>query len=264
MMIPAKMPKSCHFLVSALLLLGACQHTDRQEHLPALYRLPEDPFRQDSLDYARKAFTLAPSLVLRQSWNTQNEPGFRAGIVYFGVYDGALVGLAELVDDRIGNSATAPNSRTWETGDAFELFISDPAGDPYYEFHITPENQILQMRWPAQGTLQAHAKAGTLRHEDYFITGMPFETRTWVQKDRWWALFRLPLVSISEDAAKLPASVSLAFCRYDTYPSDSQVIYSTSSNPPFAGFHEIEYWREYRVSSPDAISGPNNQGCFSR
>lgn len=53
---------------------------------------------------------------------------------------------AELFDSDIFNTATFPDQRMWELGDAFEVFIHpDRARKNYFEFQVTPENLLLNL-----------------------------------------------------------------------------------------------------------------------
>ncbi len=215
---------------------------------PHLTAARANPAAADTLHEARKAVRGLPALRLRQSWRKEDAADFREGRVHFGWHEGSLVGLVELNDGSIGNRASGFNQRTWELGDAFEIFIRVADETPYYEFHVTPENQRLQMRWPAPGTLQREAEAGTLRHEDYFLPAPPLlHSHTWVQPDaqKWFVAFSLPLSKIAEGGVP-PSRIALSFCRYDA-DAEGDREFSSTTKLPFAGFHEVQFWPHYRL-----------------
>lgn len=245
-------PVSC---LNLILLLSAFTGCALMEHQPdsstvaALKEVEQNPVLSESGEEAITKMASTPSLVFRQSWEALNEPGYQPASVRFGVHQGSLVGVAVLHDSSIGNRATHFNARTWELGDVFEIFITDPSGQPYYEFHVTPENMIMQMRWPAPGTLQREAKADTLDHSRYFLPVQIIESRSWIDHaaGRWIVAFALPLQSIRADGTGLPEALQLSFCRYDVQKDDDSTIYSSTTELPFAGFHEVEFWPRYRI-----------------
>jgi len=240
------------FLITLSFCMAGCNTMDKPKPIPReariLPQIESSPLQAPDPAAARALFDNALQLPLRQSWANPTEPGFQPGTVLFAAHDGKLVGFAQLDDREIGNTASSFNQRTWETGDIFEIFIS-LAGEPaYFEFHITPENQLTQLRWPEPGTLQREAEAGTLRHERYFHEEKIMTSRTWVEPDsgRWSLVFSLPLEKLKSSPDTPIHTISLSFCRYDR-GADGKGVYSSATDFPFAGFHEIEYWPLYSM-----------------
>jgi len=90
---------------------------------PNLTVRPLPPFAPDSKESVAAAFAGTASRALIRAWRANPHPRFRPATALVGWREGALWILAELEDDDIFNAATVLNQRTWETGDAFEIFL---------------------------------------------------------------------------------------------------------------------------------------------
>jgi len=82
----------------------------------------------------------------QQAWLEALEPNFAPALTRIYAEADGLVVLAVLENGQIYNSADSFNQKTWRTGDVFEIF-TQVSPDLYYEFHVTPENQNLFLRW---------------------------------------------------------------------------------------------------------------------
>ena len=131
---------------------------DSTTALPSLTCCQLLPFDAARLDHVRQAFQEAPSCALRQFWLPTPEPDFAPAIVSVGWREELLLVFASLKDADIHTAATGLNQRLWTLGDCFEMFLQ-PAGSPsYVEFHVAPNNQRLQLRFPDSDAL-ARAQA---------------------------------------------------------------------------------------------------------
>ena len=102
----------------------------------------------DNLEAVRAAFQGTNSQVLQQAWLAKPEEDFTPGIVRVGWRGNSLLVFAELEDANIFTHATADNQRMWELGDTFEMFLQAADSPGYAEFHVTPNNFHLQLRFP--------------------------------------------------------------------------------------------------------------------
>src|SRR5204863_1077141 len=106
------------------------------------------PFDESNLEMVRRAFRSVTPCLFQQAWLEAEETGFLPATVRVGWRENSLLVFAELTDADVFNGATKLNERTWELGDVFEMFLRSSNGQSYVEFHVTPNNQRLQLRYP--------------------------------------------------------------------------------------------------------------------
>ncbi len=169
---------------------------------------------------------------MRQAWRKELEPGFMPATIRTGWRDDKLLLFAELTDVDIFNAATSLNQCTWLLGDVLEVFLQPVDQPGYVEFHVTPENNRLQLAFPRAG-----GKAQVIQDR-------PFHSQTWVDQDgrRWSVYMEVPTVSvIGNHKSLLDRQCRVSFSRYDyTRGRNQPVISSTSAHqePDFHRFHE--------------------------
>src|ERR1700722_6531848 len=98
---------------------------------------PLPKFDETSLDDTREAFLNATVVELAQPWLPEPDETFQPATVGIGWQKEALLVLAELDDEYIFSRATELNQKTWELGDAFEIFLRPVQQSAYLEFHVT-------------------------------------------------------------------------------------------------------------------------------
>lgn len=192
----------------------------------------------------------APSAALAQSWLACPGPRFRPGRVWTAHSSSALFVTAELEDDDIANSARSERQPTWATGDVFEIFLRPQGQDAYFEFHITPENFTLRVRFPSTAYFQAMAERFPSDPAWVFDLSLPptaFTSATRVQPAarRWTAAAVIPFSTVLENGETSPSRPWLAsFCRYDTTRGLPDAELSSTSPYPQPHFHDQSHWRE--------------------
>ena len=124
-------------------------------------RLPV--FDAEKLDTVRAAFATAGGCVMQQAWLAGPEPDFTPAVVRAGWRGNSLLVFAELEDADIFTRATAHNQRMWELGDVLEIFLSAENSAGYVEFHVTPNNLRLQLRFPNPAAVRRGRKKSGLR-----------------------------------------------------------------------------------------------------
>ena len=144
--------------------------------------MPMPEFDKTSLEAVNEAFRDAASVELGQSWLSNRETKFRPGKVRIGWRDESLLVMAELDDDHIFSRASALNQKTWEMGDAFEIFLRPVQQSAYLEFHVTPNNHRLQLRFPDAQAVRDAQLSGDFA--SFFLEGNVIESFAWVRPGR--------------------------------------------------------------------------------
>lgn len=156
---------------------------------------------------------------------------------------------ATMEDKDIGNSATKLNEDTWATGDVFEVFIRNDETTRYWEIHVTPENQRLQLLWPKAESI-AEARAAKVGLTPFYVWEQAFDSWTQVQREanQWQVLCKLPAALLYDSPAELKPGNQwyFSFCRYD-YNGDKAkpTLYSTSQYREY-DFHHMPSWNKLK------------------
>ena len=127
------------------------------------------------------------------------------------------------------NAAMAPNQNTWKLGDCFEIFLGRSTNEPYYEMHITPENQTLQLRLESRDS--AHK-----------IENGPLRSATWLTPKGWQILASLPL-----DLLENSARGWISFARYDYQSGRAEPVLSSTSPHRELDFHRRFEWTPFEL-----------------
>lgn len=137
------------------------------------------------------------------------------------------------------NQARRLNERTWELGDVFELFLQLPGKDAYLEIHVTPENQRLQLAWPADGLERVFAKKSSLC--DFMVVSPHWvESHVLLDSDWWFTQVTIPVEHLGIDSFPPHQSIRGTVCRYH-YVTPVPVLSSTAPlQQPF--FHRRGDW----------------------
>lgn len=164
-------------------------------------RLPNSD--ADDWQSVAAAFSDAMPLHFAQAWLAKKESRFQPATAFLGWREDALWIYGAMHDVDIYNDATQLNQDTWSLSDAFEIFLRPFPASPatvWFEFHITPENQNLQLRWPdTRKVVEPLFEKHGLPH--FTISEIVFESRVQVlRSDNQW---RVPL--------KIPAKDVIGF-----------------------------------------------------
>jgi hypothetical protein len=223
--------------------------------LPHLECRPLPALAADNLEAVRAAFQGTNGHALRQSWLAKPEEDFTPGIVRVGWRGNSLLVFAELEDADIFTRATADNQRMWELGDTFEIFLQ-PADSPgYTEFHITPNNRHLQLRFP-DGQAARRAQAANL-FDELLLQGAFFHSRTWVETRQWFIYAEIPALAVcGVDQPPAGTQWRFSFSRYDYIRSRREPIISSSSPHSEPDFHRREEWGTLHFVSAAKNSSP--------
>lgn len=200
-------------------------------------------FLSNDVEIVRRAFRGAPCIPLRQAWRQFEEFDFVPSEVRVGWRGSSLHVFAEMTDLDIFNHATNHNQQLWLLGDSFEMFFQVANQPAYVEFHVTPNNHRLQLRYE-----DAEA-ASTLRLKDGLAGALlpagAFESRVWVQPEveQWFVYAEIPGMSVSGEAGALNgAQWRFSFGRYDYERAGMRAVLSSSSPHAEADFHRLQDW----------------------
>lgn len=196
-------------------------------------------FDAENWDSVARAFADSDGVALGQHWLTEREPNFRDGTVRAGFTRDGLWVYAQLDDDDIFNAATGFNQEIWALGDCFEIFLR-PAGDEvYYEFHISPENQVLQLRWPDAQAIDN--TGGDL--SPFLMQPRRLQSSTQINRDahNWRVLVGMSWEFLGAQPSAPDESWGFSFGRYDTTHNQDPVL-SSSSPHQKPNFHHQPEW----------------------
>ncbi len=186
-------------------------------------------------------FASVPRADLVQHWLEAPEAHFLPANARFGWQDRELYLFAVLHDRDIFNAAKGFNQQTWMLGDALELFLRPPSGETYFEFHVTPENQRLQLRFPDSRAV----RTGTWTD---FQVNVPllFDSRTEINApaETWRALLSIDLTALGGGQFSPAHPWKFSVSRYDWTRGQSEPIISSTSPHQHPRFHRQHEWGE--------------------
>ena len=190
-----------------------------------------------------------PSVTLGQTWTKHPAP-IEATRVSFAWRPDSLLVFAEMDDRRIGSRATRDDQRTWDLGDAFEVFLQAPGTREYVEIQVTPENHRLHLRYPPGG-LQTIAE-GRADFPQFFMK--PEEERriqSAVEKKahRWRVALIIPADIVSGRPIRAGTSWRFSVARYDGDRLGTPPVLSASSPHRALNFHRRSEWGTLRFIS---------------
>jgi len=185
-------------------------------------------------------WSTAETIGLHQAWLSALQPEFRPATVRTAWRDDALLVFAELEDADVFNSETRFNALAYEKGDVFEIFLRPLEQNSYFEFHVGPANQKLQLRFPAPGILTQ-----TGLKPEYFITQpvITTEVRLLPEQQQWTVSAEIPFALVQE-VGRVRAGTQwlFSFSRYDYTRGQAKPVLSSSSPHQQLSYHRIEEW----------------------
>ena len=200
-----------------------------------------DALSQETFDLTelKAEFAQAQEIPLTQSWLAELTPLFQPTVVRVAWRPEALWLLARLEDEDMGSRSSGYNQRLWELGDAFEVFIRFDEADEYYEFHVSPNAHVMQLRFGVD--LTPVERRQQLPH--LFMPEQVIEPRVWIEHDHWYALLVIP-ASVVKPLGEFAAGdkLSFSFSRYDYSEGQEEPTLSSSSQHTELNFHNYADW----------------------
>jgi hypothetical protein len=179
---------------------------------------------------------------LRQAWRPAGpEPRFQPAWARLRWNERGLLFDLVLTGPNPRNAARSLNERTWELGDIAEIFLQQAGSEEYFELHVTPENQRLQLRWTTAGFA---AFRRDLALFPQFTVADPhwIESASVVRARDWSVSAYLPAAMLGLGTAALSAGTRLqgAVCRYDC--TTGEAVHSATAPLTEAAYHRRAEW----------------------
>jgi hypothetical protein len=221
---------------------------DERSHILCAQLASFAPVRWKSV---RAAFSGAAPCELAQAWRASPEERFQPGCVRAGWQEDAIWIFAELADAAIVSHENQFNEPAFLTGDVFEIFLRPAGQAAYCEFHVTPHNGRMQLRYPDGVAVEEVRRAIEAGAPDPFapfkVTRELFQSWTHIDEaaQHWEVLARIPLRSLVEaEGDEIPMRFDCSFCRYDYAPGIPEPVISSSSPHREPNFHRQGEWAE--------------------
>ena len=179
-----------------------------------------------------------------QHWNKTPEARFQPGFVQVTQTDSGLLIEANLQDRAINLSRYPLNHLAFLECDAFEVFLGAENAAHYFEFHVTPSNSILQLRF----------EIGADREplEEHMLQEPLFASEVKIESTSWHVRMQIPLHPLNfPDLSRL----KLSFGRYDHLSDGSRPVISSTSPHTVCNFHRMEEWPLLNFEHSDPTDG---------
>jgi hypothetical protein len=189
-----------------------------------------------------------PLLELKQHWLTSPDVDFAPGFVSAAWDKNFLYVYATLRDQDIFNPLEGFNLPFHQKGDIFEILIRSRDSDAYFEFQVTPQNHLLQLKFPHRSSLPDFKASGANLEqlvETFKVPNRIVQTHAHVdQANNTWTVFvKIPAEALSADAELRPYDrLQFSFCRYDYTRGKTDPVLSSTSDLSMCSFHRQEEW----------------------
>jgi hypothetical protein len=195
-------------------------------------------------------------LTLRQAWRTEPETDLQPGLVRVGWTRDAMAVEAELTDLDIFNPVSEFNQVAYTLGDVFEVFLRPEGQDAYFEIHVTPQNQVLQLRFPDAAAVRK-PKPGDTQDErlapyKVWQPRITSQTRVDAPARKWFVTAAIPFAMVVESREmKTGRRWFCSFCRYDYTRGRAKPVLSSTSPHAECNFHRQQEWLPIEFNNDD-------------
>jgi hypothetical protein len=188
-------------------------------------------------------------LPLRQHWD-EGAAAMNPGWARLQTTKDHLVVETVFLGKRPRNRARRLNEVTHRLGDVAEIFLRADGANCYYELHVTPENQRLQLRWPLAEFAEPTRRGSDLAR---FIIDDPdwAESSTAVAEHGWCIRVMIPFrhLHTAKGAPTADREWLVAVCRYDWSLRDEPILSSTARLTQ-RHFHRWHEWHTLHCEAP--------------
>lgn len=205
---------------------------------------PLPPARGRDWEALRRRFRGHAALDLRQSWQPEPSPLFAAGRVRLGLAGMSLAVLAAFRDRDVFNPVRTFNVAPFNHGDTFEIFLQPEGQAAYYEFHVTPNGAVSQLRWPRYlGELDVDWTTLADPFLPYRISRWRVRAQARLIAGGWQVYAEVPLRRVFEAAVPWNGSrLRVNFARYDWTLGRPRPVLSATAALTRRDFHRTEEW----------------------
>jgi hypothetical protein len=183
---------------------------------------------------------------LAQAWRPDGvEPNFQSSSAVVSWTPNSLEFAIELSGSDAANRARRLNEPTWELGDVAEVFIAVQGRPDYLEFHVTPENQRLQLHFPADGI--SRFRAGTATLADFAFDRPGIESSVRRTTESWNVSLTISRELLGVPDLRTGRLFDVSVCRYD-YGGKAEPVISSTSLLTAPDFHRRQEWRQLQLA----------------
>lgn len=187
----------------------------------------------------------AEVLVFQQAWLTEPESGFQSGEVKVGWRPDGFRMHAKLQDRDVFNPEREFNRRFFLQGDTLEWFVQPPESEAYWEFHIGPDAQLYQVRFPSRPAFDQIRATGI--PSDWMMTEPVIDATCRIEGGFWTLEAFLPISMLERGHIQAKEVWRMSFCRYDYNREPDSLILSSTSSIRRPDFHRIEEWSKFLI-----------------
>jgi hypothetical protein len=158
--------------------------------------------------------------------------------------------LADLQGKNLFTPATRMNELLWVLGECFEIFLKFEEDKRYLEFHIAPNNCVLQLLFPySHWWNEPHPGPVEKSLQKFMIQKPAFVSRTWKNEHDWTAFAMIDLQILQPALSTLEGrGLEFLFGRYHYPQPGGTPSLSCSSVLRQLDFHRQEDWGTLKCS----------------
>lgn len=190
--------------------------------------------------------SLPSTLPLGQAWNKTTEENFRPGCATLELKGEELHVHARFEDDSIVANSTGNNQRLWQLGDVMEFFFQAPGQEPYFEFHVAPNGNWLQLQFPKPGFFKENPDASL---DELFLQEPAFSFEVSTDANGWEVLARIPLEPLwGPKDTWIGGVCRFSVSRYDYTSGVTAPVLSSTANHKTLNYHQVEDWPRFLLA----------------
>lgn len=178
-----------------------------------------------------------------QAWQSDSDPAFQSACVWLGWDEALLYVLAELEGRAPSNPIKAFNVPSFDSGDVFEIFLKPRGQESYFEIHVNPNNQQVQLRIPSVEEFKQVREVGLPKTWYVNLPDLTSNVTVDPARGKWFVYVEIPHAQLTE-AKKLVVGDQweVNFARYDYSANGEIPVLSATALLQQPDFHRIQEW----------------------
>lgn len=194
-------------------------------------------FTEKNWDKIAAAFADATPYEFAQTWRKKLHSHFAPGVVKAAWTPENFWVYAELTDIDIYNEARELNEDTYQLGDTLEVFIRPGQAKEYFELHVSPDNQHLQLFYP-KGKFPVSKEECAVYGTEVFFSRVLVEQEV----NRWRVFGQFPVANLNGGVLAAGDEWKVSFSRYDYTRGEAHPVLSSCSPHHRSNFHDVKDW----------------------